>query len=113
MNRTFIVITAQAKISRNGDTPPHLDGIPTYHGESFCSLIEGVIGNICQRMSVKLIQSECFETDRRMAIIIRADATDLAGSLDTLRAMLELAGEKIHATVRVQKEDLFRYMHRI
>lgn len=110
MEKTFVVITAQAIIPTNGRSP--LDGAPIEYGD-FCGLITGVVANICLQMSVAILKSECFEAEGRMAMIIRADATLLNDGLDHFRSLLELAGEKIGANIRVQKEDLFRYMHRI
>jgi predicted amino acid-binding ACT domain protein len=110
MEQTFIVITAQARIPRDRTGPVDDAAL---EGEDFCRLILGIVQNVCDRMCVTIDRSECFKSEGRMAMIIRADATSLNGGLDNLRTFLELAGNKISATVRVQKEDLFRYMHRI
>ncbi|MFP4499119.1 MAG: hypothetical protein ACLFQV_12995 [Vulcanimicrobiota bacterium] len=48
-----------------------------------------------------------------MALMIRADATEAKVDLLNFRKAMELTGKRINTIIRVQKEDLFRYMHRI
>jgi predicted amino acid-binding ACT domain protein len=115
MEKIHLVITAHSAISKEiGCSTRHLpacdDPVPD---ESLCPLISGVIQNICDGAGAAILQSQCFQSDRRVALIMEADASAMTIPIESLRSCLELAGEKIGAVIRVQKEDLFRYMHRI
>jgi predicted amino acid-binding ACT domain protein len=87
--------------------------MPHIKEEQLCSFLSSIISNICHKIGVRIVRSECFQQNNKLALIMQADATDSLEELCTLRQMLTEAGKKIHAVVKVQKEDLFRYMHRI
>jgi predicted amino acid-binding ACT domain protein len=115
INNGFLIITVQIQAHkaifetlRNRQME-----IPPLKGEQLCSFLTGVVSNICHKMGVRMLKTECFEKEDRLALIMYADATNSSIELDSLRQMLEAAGNKILATVKVQKEELFRYMHRI
>lgn len=124
MENIFIVITAQVLIPAKGAGIPvdltagnpggeNKGAKSDVYGDDFCALFTGVIGRICRDLAVIILKSECFEKEGRMALVVRADATNAAGGLANLRNALDIAGKKLNTAIRVQKEDLFRYMHRI
>lgn len=115
MEDNILIITAQAvnfdktlsAIKNSHDMPVRVE-----EGE-FCGVLTGIVTEICRQMNVEILKSECFEKDNRMALVVRADAAKANISLDVLRHALEMGGHKVSASIRVQKEGLFRYMHRI
>ncbi len=106
MERTYLIITAQTTYT------PSIEE-KSWEESSECHLILGVIKKICSHFNVDVLRAECFQKDHRLASLLRADATNIKGSVSLLRQTLEEAGKRVGAIVRVQKEDLFRYMHRI
>jgi predicted amino acid-binding ACT domain protein len=116
MDKTFLIISVEVEDHRilfNDRKFQDQYKIPYIKEEQLCSFLSSIISSICHQLGVRVMKSECFHQDNKVALIMRADATDSGTDLCTLRQMLISAGEKVHAVVRVQKEDLFRYMHRI
>ncbi len=87
--------------------------LSNYQNQDFCNFVIRIIYKICKELGVNILKSECFEKDGRMALMIRADATEAKVDLLNFRKAMELTGKRINTIIRVQKEDLFRYMHRI
>ena len=116
MDKTYLIISVEVEdnsVFFNDAEFQDQHKIPYIREEQLCSFLSSIISSICHQMGVRVLKTECFQQNDKTALIMRADATDSSTDLYTLRQMLIAAGEKIHATVRVQKEDLFRYMHRI
>lgn len=112
MKPFYVIITARTP--GTGKWPDKLEDYGGIFDNSVaCSLVSGVINKICDRMGINVLKTECFEKDRRMALIMRADASSMKGNLNILRDLFDEAGKKMDAVIKVQKEDLFRYMHRI
>lgn len=104
MEKVFLIIMAEMR---------RLPARTENESADISAVLLGVIVGICREAGVIIVRSERFEKDGRMAIIVRADASCAPGGLERFRQALEMAGEKLDAAIRVQKEELFRYMHRI
>lgn len=83
------------------------------HDQLYNDLILGIIKKVCDELNVVVLLSEFYQENGKVAILVKADISSITGSLQFLRKSLEAAGQKLNTTIKVQKEDLFRYMHRI
>jgi len=79
----------------------------------YFDLILATINNICNKLNVRTLKAEFYEENDSLAVLVKADISKITENLKFLRDSLELAGEKLGIAIRVQKEDLFRYIHRI
>ena len=113
-----IIITARASKSKSIIDLAASLGLnlaPGSHGKDmlYFDLILGIIKKVCNELNVSILRSEFYQENGKVAILVKADISAIAGSLRFLRKSLEIAGQKLNTTIKVQKEDLFRYMHRI
>ena len=77
------------------------------------SFILGIIQKVCRELSVEILRVEYYEEKNRSAILVKADISNIVNDLHFLRELLSITGSRFDITIKVQKEDLFRYMHRI
>lgn len=77
------------------------------------SLILGIIHSVCRELNVEILGAEHYEEKNRSAVLVKADISNIVNSLHFLRKSLSMAGNEFGISIKVQKEDLFRYMHRI
>ena len=117
MNDT-IIITARSVKSENILSVATALGLTTHSSGKdqdrlYYDLILGIIKKVCDELNVGILQSEFYQENGKIAILVKADISTIAVNLHFLRQSLEAAGVKLNTTIKVQKEDLFRYMHRI
>ncbi|MCD4785026.1 MAG: hypothetical protein K8T10_14525 [Candidatus Eremiobacteraeota bacterium] len=77
------------------------------------SLILAIILNICRELKAEVLWAEYYEEKNRSAVLVKADISNVVNNLHFLRESLAMAGNEFGVSIKVQKEDLFRYMHRI
>lgn len=118
MKEETVIITARAvraKVNLNAARMSGLNLTPQEieSGDFYSRLILGIIENVGKKLNMKILQTEFFRQNSRVAILARGDISSINCDLNFLRESLEMAGKKMDVTIKVQKEDLFRYMHRI
>ena len=76
-------------------------------------LLAGAVGQILRDYGVKVTDIDQCEEEGCFAMIIWGDLGDNLVNLDSLRHRLMAEGEKLSASFRVQREDLFKFMQTI
>ncbi|MCE1248494.1 MAG: hypothetical protein LWY06_17795 [Firmicutes bacterium] len=76
-------------------------------------LIMGIINNVCRQFGIQVTKSDFYEQNNRIAAIVRVDISNMGDNFGALSKSLEFAGEKFKIRIKAQREDLFRFMHRI
>jgi predicted amino acid-binding ACT domain protein len=76
-------------------------------------LIMGIINNVCRQFGIQVTKSDFYEQNNRIAAIVRADISCMNENFGALSKSLEYAGDKFKIRIKAQREDLFRFMHRI
>lgn len=84
-----------------------------FNGDFYFEVILAIIKRICDKLGARVLKSEYYEENNRIAVLAQADISRMSSDIHTLREYLESAGKKLNVAFRVQKEDLFRYMHRV
>ena len=113
-----IIITARTRTTNDVMELAKTAGIyPTSaeieSGDFYSRLILGILNKVCGSVNIPITQTEFYQEKDRIAILARGDISKITCNLHLFRESLEQAGKKLNINIRVQKEDLFRYMHRI
>ena len=76
----------------------------------------GIIAEVCALLAEKEINIEDISQtilQDYFTMIMMVDVADNAGPFDQLRQALTEKGEAMGLSIRIQREDIFRAMHRI
>jgi len=80
---------------------------------AFRMSIAAALSQILEEYGIRVISIEQAEEDGCFAMILFGDMGENIVSLEHLRTILFERGRKAGASIKIQKADLFRYMHRI
>lgn len=82
-------------------------------GSFFYEIILALIKKVCDGMRLKIVQSEFYQESGYLAVLVKADISGTIENIQKLREILNTLGNRLKMVIKVQKDDLFQYMHRI
>ncbi|MCD6309720.1 MAG: hypothetical protein J7M18_03335 [Candidatus Eremiobacteraeota bacterium] len=88
-------------------------GVSTKIKGPFRMNIAGILGQILEEYGIQVLSIEQASEDGCFAMILIGDMGDNIVNLEHLRTILAERGKQVGASIKIQKADLFRYMHRI
>lgn len=77
------------------------------------AILAAVLERVLKELGVQVLDVTQTREGSLFAMMILADRSASDLSIDSLRRTMDEVGRQISATVRIQGEDLFRYMHRL
>ena len=80
---------------------------------SYQAVLAGAVNKLLKGFNIKIVDFDQRYRDDCFAMIFLGDTTRSTCTLDDLRQTLLRAGNRLGASIRVQREDLFRFMHRV